>query len=53
VLHGASGIAEFIRRVLVGETAEAQELADPLTSVELQLGRTRGEEQPPQLAGTE
>jgi hypothetical protein len=49
VVRCASRIAEFVGRVRVGKLAPADELADPLPPVELQLGRPVGEQDAPQL----
>ena len=42
-------IVEFGFRVGIGELAEVDKLADPLSPVQLQLGRSIGEENPPPL----
>jgi hypothetical protein len=46
-------IAEFIDRVRIRKPAQADELADPLSPVQLQLGPPVGEEEAPKLAVTE
>ena len=49
----ARRVAELADRMRIHEPAEAQEFADALSPIELQLGRPGSEEQPPQLSGTE
>ena len=44
---------ELADRIRVHEPAEPQELAEVLSPIELALGWTGGEEQPPQLATAE
>jgi len=53
LVRAARWIAKLVYRVCVGEPAQAQELTEALPPVELQVRRTRGKEQPPELAGTE
>ena len=52
---GARGwrVVELADRIRVHEPAEPQELAEVLSPIELALGWTGGEEQPPQLATAE
>ena len=52
-MRSAGRIAELIASVLVHKPAQTQDFAEPLPPIELQRGRTRGEEQPPQLAAAE
>ena len=46
-------IAEFVDRVRIRKPAQADELADPLSPVQVQLGPPVGEEEAPKLAVTE
>jgi hypothetical protein len=50
VVRGAGRIAKFRDGMGIGKFAQVDQLADPLSPVELQLGRTVGEENAPQLA---
>src|SRR5215831_6597139 len=52
-MRGARRIAEFIDRVRIGQLAQADELADPLSPVQLQLGGPVGEQKTPKLAVAE
>ena len=50
VVRGAGRIAKFRDRMGIGKFAQVDELPDPLSPVELHLGRTVGEQNTPQLA---
>ena len=50
VVRGAGRIAKFRDRMGIGKFAQVDQLPDPLSPVELQLGRTVGEQNAPQLA---
>src|SRR6516225_367303 len=50
VVSGAGRIAELIDRVRISQTAQAEEFANALPSVQLQLGWPTGEQDAPQLA---
>jgi hypothetical protein len=50
---GAGRIAQFGSRVLVCKPAQAQQLAQALSPIELQIRRPAGEEEPPHFARAE
>lgn len=50
VVRGTGRIAKFRDRMGIGKFAQVDELADPLAPVELELGRTVGEQNAHQLA---
>jgi len=53
LVRGAGWIAEFLDWVSVHEPAQARQLADPLSPIELKLRGTEGEEKPPQFTTAE
>ena len=52
-VHGAARIAQFGSRVLVCKSAQAQQLAQTLSPIELQIRRSAGEQEPPHFARAE
>jgi hypothetical protein len=52
-VSSAGGVAELIEQVRIGQMAQVNELADPLSSVKLQLGRPVSQKNAPELAMAE
>ena len=52
-VSSAGGVAELIEPVRIGQMAQVNKLADPLSPVQLQLGRPVGQKNPPEFAMAE